>query len=323
MCLHPVRQPLRIAGRLAAALLGLLAVSPAAAGPAPGADSTLTSRFGILVQTDSQGELRPCKCPGKPINSLSRRNGVFNMARSFRYPVIVLDGGDFIPDPDDPLAAPLRDLMIEAMSDMKYDAVALGELDLLSGPEFLRRAAAALPLVCGNLQIDPGLGVTVPPVRWIDAAGKKVAVTAVLDPLLFYPAPGAFDLYGDDLVLRDMEESLGEVVASVRPKADMVVVLAHASLDAIDRLLDAVPGIDVVVQGHDPQLPNPGKKYKGAFLVVPEPHSREVAQLILSFDPPKPLAIETSRVWDLKRTRMEDRRLDELVRAFESRYGTP
>jgi 2',3'-cyclic-nucleotide 2'-phosphodiesterase (5'-nucleotidase family) len=319
MRVHPLLKALVRASRpVSAGLAGLLVLgilSPAA--------SEETPRFGILVQTDSRGELRPCHCPGKAINSLGRRSGVFGLARAFRYPVAVLDGGDFIPAPEDTLAAELRDLMVEAMELMKYDAVALGELDLFAGPEFLRRLARALPLVGTNLQAGPGLGVDIPPVRWMEAAGTRVAVLAVLDPLLFYSAPNAFDLYGDDLVLRDAAESLTEALVSVRAEAGLVILLAHASFEEIDRLLEAVPGIDVVVQGHEPEAPTPGTPHRGALLVVPEPRSRFVSQLTISLAPPAPVEVQTARVWDLKRTHYEDSRLDALVETFETRYGTP
>jgi 2',3'-cyclic-nucleotide 2'-phosphodiesterase (5'-nucleotidase family) len=321
MRVHPVLD-LRAGARrvLLAAGLCLLPAGPGAAAPP---EAGAAPRFGIFVQTDSQGELRPCHCPGKPINSLGRRNGVFNLGRSFRYPVTVLDGGDAFPDPTDPLAGPLRDLMLEAMEQMNYDAVAVGERDLLSGPKVFRRAAGVLPFVCANLQAGPGLGADVPPVRWIDAGDKRVAVTAILDPLLFYTAPGAFDLYGEDLVLRDAAESLTETLAAVRPAADLVILLAHASLEEIDRLLDGVSGIDVVVQGHEPDRAQTGMAYKGALLVVPEPRSRQVSQLTVTLDPPQPVAVQASRLWDLRRTLKEDGRLDALVQAFESRYGSP
>jgi 2',3'-cyclic-nucleotide 2'-phosphodiesterase (5'-nucleotidase family) len=321
MSLHPVSRSLAGARRpLLAAGLCLL---PLLLGAAPASrEKSDGPRFGIIVQTDSQGQIRPCHCPGEPINGLGRRNGVFNMIRAFRYPVTVLDGGDCVPDPADPLAGPLRDLMIQAMTAMRYDAVAVGELDLLSGPEHFRRAAAALPLVCANLQTGPGLDVDVPAVRWIDAGEQRVAVTSVLDPLLFYTAPGAFDLYGEDLVLTDAVESLKETVAEVRPKADLVVLLAHASLEGIDGFLDAVPGIDVVVQGHAPERAVNGVPRKGAIFVVPEPRSRQVTQITLTLDPPRPVAVQAARLWDLRRTTREDGRLDDMVEAFEKRHGS-
>jgi 2',3'-cyclic-nucleotide 2'-phosphodiesterase (5'-nucleotidase family) len=279
-------------------------------------------RLGIFVQTDSRGELRPCKCPGQESSGLSLRRSVFGRARAMRHPVVILDAGDFTPSPDDSLRSDLSALMVKAMGLMPYDAVALGELELLLGLDRLREAARALPLVCSNLRVDPGLDLDIPAVRWVRAEGRRVAVVAYLDPLLFYSWPDAFEIYGESLIVLDPVESLPAILEQVRSDADVVVLLAHASRSEIDRLLGEVPGLDVVVQGHEPGKVDPGSEHDGTWIVVPGPRSRQVAQLTLSISD-QGVARQGARMWDLKLMRAGDRRLDALVKAFEARHGSP
>jgi 2',3'-cyclic-nucleotide 2'-phosphodiesterase (5'-nucleotidase family) len=276
----------------------------------------------IFAQTDSRAELMPCHCPGLKTGGLALRSAVFGRARALTFPAIVVDAGDFIPADGESLRTEFAELMLDAMEIMEYDAVSLGGLELQLGHDFVARAAKRLPLVCANLKWEEE-GAEIPKVRWIEDSGRKVAVSAYVDPLLYYDLPGIVDNLAERILVLDPVESLQPVLDEVRPEADLVVLLAHADLPRIRELLDQLSGFDVVVQGHAPEETEPLVRFEGVDLMVPGPRSRQVAQLTLVLNADNTVRDRRARVWNLSRLTKGDRRLDDLVREFQDVHGNP
>jgi len=239
---------------------------------------------------------------------------VFKQLRVGREPVLVLDGGDFLPGPADSLPGSLDAVLLEAMELMDYDAICPGERDLFRGPTALAGIAARLPLVCANLTIDGAQPVTVPALRRFERGGRSIVLTGVVDPLLYYRWPGAFEGSAARLALVDPMEALGALADSLEA-ADLSVVLAHASLDRILEMAPGRPEVDVWIQGHEPGLSETPGRVGKAYVIEPGPRSRQIAHF--SFDPEAP---EKSRLQVLKlaRSRRSDSRLDRLIEGYET-----
>lgn len=236
--------------------------------------------------------------------------------------MIVCDGGDFVPGPDDTLVEERGQLMLETMEIMAYDAVGVGELELLRGPGYLERAASVLPLVCANLKLHPDFEPDIPPLLWFEEGDRKIAVTGYVDPMLYYLLPGTLDRNPDSLLVLDPVESLLPVLEKARTGADIVIVLAHAEAEQITDLMEQVGPVDVVVQGHEPPNARQAGRVGNALLILPGPRSRQVAQLHMEFCGSE-MERFRYRVWDLKRSAEGDARIEALVTAFEERHGTP
>jgi len=247
---------------------------------------------------------------------------VFQRARAGAKPCLVLDGGDFVPERGDSLHAERTELMLEAMAIMAYDAVGLGEGELLLGPAFLSEAAARLPLVCANLRLGPGREGDIPPVRYLERDGRTVAVTGYVDPLLYYEQPGALDVPMDSLLVLDPVETLTPIIQDLRGRVDLIVVLAHGSLDQTRDWIARVPGTDAVVQGHEPGLSRAASLCEDTYLMLTGPRSRQVGQLNLTLDGEGTLVSVSYKLFDLKKARgFPDTRLETLVDEFETRHG--
>lgn len=289
------------------------------AAPAAAAEKPVT--LGIFAQTDSRAEFRPCHCPGAEKSGFATRAGIFRMARAMRFPVMFLDGGDFVPEPEETLAAERGDLMIQVMALMQYHAVAVGETELFFGREFLTRAASALPLVSSNIQVLGENGPEIPAVRHLDLEGQRVAVVSFLDPILFYSRPDVFENQGKDFLVGDPVESLKPLLEEIRPESDLVVLLAHAAWPEVDRILGELEGVDVAVLGHDPDASVPSMNSHGVLVMVPGERSREVAQLTLERAEDGHYREKLARSWKLIDVDRGDERVDALVREFEEAHG--
>ena len=138
--------------------------------------------------------------------------------------------------------------MVDAMSRLGYDVVAVGERELNFGQKFLLDAfrKTKIDLVCANLVYrDDGKPFV-----------KPYVVRRVCDVRVAF-----FGLLGKDLRLRafagerpleiqDPFETARRLMPEMRKKADIIVLLSHVGLTEGQRLTLEVPGIDVMVFGH-------------------------------------------------------------------------
>lgn len=307
---------------LAAGLLALAGAAPASAGdpePSP-TDSVWT--VNVLTQTDSRAEMTPCHCPGIG-GSLALRSGVFKRLRTSHEAFLVLDGGDAVPTDSVFEYRDLAGLVVDAMARMPYDAAVPGETELALGPEAVIAEAARIPLVCANLSLTGGGDLGIPPVRWVEAGGRTVAVTGYLDPLLYYGQPDLFDHGEPPFLVRDPLEALGPVLAEARENADLIVLLAHAGPDQLAGLLPQLPGVGVVVLGHAPQERTRFETVGGVPVVYPGRRSREVAQIRVEVGPGGAATDAFHRVWDLRQVGPEDPAVDTLVKQYQEEHGSP
>ena len=188
-----------------------------------------------------------------------------------KNPVLVLDAGDFLMGSLFHLVAREQGLELGLLSDMGYDAVALGnhEFDLM--PDGLARilsAAAARrylpPVLFASAVFDPedpeddslekvcadGL---VQRYRIIERGGVRFGLFAVIGKDAAEVAP-----FASPVNFRDPIEVSKEMVALLRgeEKAEVVICLSHSGLSkdpgkSEDLLLAReVPGIDIIVSGH-------------------------------------------------------------------------
>ncbi len=246
---------------------------------------------------------------------------MFKKIRALPGPAVVVDGGDFTPGPADTLAVEKSELMIRTMAMMKYDAVGLGETDLIRGVEYLDEASKVLPLVCANVKLPADIQARIPAVRWLDVEGHRVAVTGYVDPLLYYVWPGAFGRSPDSLTVIDPVQALAPLIETLRPQADLVIVLAHGDKDEIGEWMNGVPPVDVVIQGHEPEIPHGPMEFGNTYLVRSGPRSRRVAQFDVNLIAPHRVKGFHFKLWDLSKIHDGDAEVDDIVKAFNARHG--
>jgi 2',3'-cyclic-nucleotide 2'-phosphodiesterase (5'-nucleotidase family) len=237
------------------------------------------------------------------------------------YPVVIAEGGDFLSDRKDTLRVAKAELIVDAMSRMGYDAVGPGERELDLGLEFLRDAQDRIPLVSGNIRFFESSGIHIPAVRWADLDGHRVAVTAYLDPLLYYNDPSVFEDRELVEMVADPVESLQPVIDGIREEADLVVVIAHGERPGIDDVMARLSGADVFIQGHEPRGDRAVRRVSGAYLMVPVTQSREVDFLTVTRSATREDISTGYGTWRLSGFKDPDPRLEELVHDFQARHG--
>ncbi len=235
----------------------------------------------IVYSGNALGELKPCGCDKE------EDQGGIERRMSYLKQLIPQEPNTLLVDLGDNFKGSTRQgklkahTMMQALARMNYDAITLGDKDLLYGNGFLN-GIQNIPWVAANLQLE---GLTLPPSRTkVLANGLKVFVTAVADPDLFYASSDSNVKLSDPLAA--LQQQLEAVRKSDSP--DLVVVLTHMPRDKGMKFLD-VAGVDIVINGHiekDSDLIDMTPVQKaGKIFVQPGPLGQKMGELRVRINP--------------------------------------
>ncbi len=168
-------------------------------------------------------------------------------------PSILVDAGDFAEDKDFDAWGKTQ-FIFDMMARLGYNAVTPGERELLEGLQPLKDMYSKhsdVKVVSANLQDKSGQRIF-PEYAILDRNGVKIGVTGVTGSSFYNFNVTRGIQKKDDFQFEDSEAALKRVVPELRKKADVVVVLLHEGPGDAKRIADEVPGMDVVLVGHNP-----------------------------------------------------------------------
>lgn len=133
------------------------------------------------------------------------------------------------------------------------DAVNVGELDLVLGVDFLKGLAKkqSFPLVSANLVDKKGLPLFK---RYVikNVNGKNVGIFGVMGDTSEMTAKVS-ELTKGAVTVREAQKAAEAVVKELTGKVDYIIALTHQGTNRDWVIARRVPGIDLVVGGHDKQ----------------------------------------------------------------------
>ena len=231
----------------------------------------------LLFASGDQGVLAACGCPSNPSGGLAKRQALIEVYRRSRASVCVVDAGDLLPDPGRPNEIKMK-YLVEVLARAKYDAIGLGDQEFAQGAETLRKPAREhhLPFICANIRDEAGQPV-VPPHVIREVGGLRVGIFAVIaDRAYGYPPlewrTGLKVEPPVEAARREVKELAG---------CDVVIALSHQTIAETRDLASSVPGIHVVVSGHDATLLPKPEAVKGALLVASGDEGRILGALAI------------------------------------------
>ncbi|WP_312690310.1 5'-nucleotidase C-terminal domain-containing protein [Kosakonia sp.] len=210
--------------------------------------------------------------------------------RKNNHPVLLLDVGDAVS------GIAMTDLSlgvanITAMNYMRYDAFTPGNADFIFGGEVLRTLdkKANFPFVSANVYYQ-GQQIFNPFVIK-NISGVNVGIIGVT-PLNAMVATTDNKLTGFEV--SDPIAAIKTTVALIKNKVDVIIVMAHlGKVDPdvnIGKLLAAVPGIDVLVDGHDHIEVPDGTRIGNTIMVNVGQYGRFLGELTLTLKDKKIVA---------------------------------
>jgi len=199
----------------------------------------------VLFSSDNQGVLSSCGCASSPSGGLAKRQTAIDEARRKHDATVLVDAGDMFNER--PNAVKLKYLCM-AIERARYDAIAVGERELELGVEPLRSLQKQyhLPLVCANARDNKGEFLVAPHVIR-EVGGLKVGIFAVIADK---PMPGPPQGWTTGLTFESPETAARREVAALKG-CDVIIALSHQGVEETRALAAAVPGIQVIVSGHD------------------------------------------------------------------------
>jgi cytochrome c554/c'-like protein len=233
----------------------------------------------IVYSGNTLGELKPCGCAKEEDQGgIERRMGYMEEVQARNKNTLIVDTGDNFKEPTRQGKIKAKYLM-QAMSEMKYDAVTFGDHDFVYGNSFIS-AQKGIPWVLSNLESS----LPISKLR-IKRFGDNLsaAVIAVADPDLLYTS------HHSEIQVTGPKESVGEQVRKLsREKApDLVVLLTHMDREKALRYLD-IEGVDVVINGHiekDTDVIDMKPVLKdGKIFVQPGPRGQKMGELLITLD---------------------------------------
>jgi 2',3'-cyclic-nucleotide 2'-phosphodiesterase (5'-nucleotidase family) len=118
----------------------------------------------------------------------------------------------------------------------------------------------------------------------------RVGITGATAKTVFQAAPTGANKGEGDFAFSDVFESLKPVVAKLDKETDVVVVLAHVGAGDARRIAEEVPGIDVIVVGHNPGYMYSPDRVGDVLLVRNGNRGQYAAKLTLTFDSKKEIS---------------------------------
>jgi 2',3'-cyclic-nucleotide 2'-phosphodiesterase (5'-nucleotidase family) len=250
-----VRTSLRILLALALALLSLQPTRASVAG---------TARLTILHTNDTHGHLLPFSYPQGPaggpgMEGLNVRTNVGGIARRAALArtlktelaqvgtrVWLIDAGDF--SDGTPFSTEYHgEADVAAMNATGYDFATLGNHEFNNPLAQTRKliGLAKYPILCANA-VETSTGKPLAEASRVETVGPlRVGLFGLVTrEAATYPAAK------EGVTILDETQTARKMVAALRAKADIVVLISHCG-DQMDNVLAAtVPGIDVIVGGH-------------------------------------------------------------------------
>ncbi len=228
----------------------------------------------ILYSGQALGELKPCGCAKEEDQGgIERRMGYFASKQSSSLPFVRVDVGDNFKEPS--RQGRLKaNTMIRAMERMQYDAVVLGEKDLVYGNSFLKELPA-LPWISANVKIKDW-SVTSYKIKTL-SNGLKIGLISVAEPQLFYGGE-----HSNVTVESPTEALMRSLPELQKENPDLVILLTHMKKDAALGLLK-IKGVDLIINGHihdDQHLVdfNPVER-EGKLFIQPAPRGQKMGEL--------------------------------------------
>jgi 2',3'-cyclic-nucleotide 2'-phosphodiesterase (5'-nucleotidase family) len=210
-------------------------------------NSNLEPDLFVVYTASSQGYLEPCGCyvKKKEMGGIARRATYVDSLRTTGTPVLLLEAGDFVGGPGE-AGNVIGEVSLKAMKAMGYDAVGLGEAELMLGEGFLAKAGQIGPPLAHANWSHPSVGPAQKEGLVVEKAGHKIGVIGLIDPALLPK-----DLPVENLSMYPPGPVAAAAAASLRAAgADLIVVLGHGDFRSSGRILPLAGAPDLWVVGH-------------------------------------------------------------------------
>lgn len=234
----------------------------------------------------------PCGCleTGEQLGGLHKKAPYLNQYRKDHGDVVIVDSGDLlneeeeIPENVRDSAKLKADLIVRIYSTIGIDAVSPGERDLVLGLDFLKELEKkySFPFVSANLVDRTGKPIFK---RFIikSVNGKNVGVFGIIGDTSEM-ASKISEATNGAVSVQDPLQTAESIVKELTGKVDYLVALTHQGTNRDWVIARRVPGIDLVVGGHDKQSTKEPNVAEKTLIVQAGEKAQHLGMLQISMD---------------------------------------
>lgn len=273
--------------RLSLAILLLLSACLSQNTHLPSSDVSEPKNLLVVYTGNLLAELKPCGCAKEEDQGgIERRMQYLKDLRKNKPNLLLVDTGDHFKEPTRQGKLKAVTLM-KATEKMSYDAVALGERDLVYGSQFLQDHS--VPFIAGNIELE-NISLKKSRIKEFNN-GLKVAILSVVDPGLFYLNNHS------GLRIPDPDQIVSQEVSRIQKSnsVDVIVLLTHMEREKAIKYLDK-NGVDIVINGHihsETDTVDMEPVYKnGKIFVQASPRGQKMGEIRISLNQMGKLSFE-------------------------------
>jgi hypothetical protein len=263
----------------------------------------------IYFTCDTRGRLEPCGCFTGQYGGLTRLKSVLDGEAPSG--AVRVDIGDAIGGREDYDLIQYR-YLLGAYAAMKYDALNIGHREAQLSAAQLRElgASSPVPILSANLLDKAARKPIFEACRIVVRNGYRVALLGVVDPR------GLGENLGAGLEVEDMEVTLAREVPKVRPKADLIVLLAFTDEETLARLAEQFYEIEVILGGNVSQPAQELKRRNRSLIYFVTNESRALGILQLRLRPGAGLRVAANEIRLLRDDIPQDPALSQMAQAY-------
>jgi 5'-nucleotidase len=215
--------------------------------------SLKNGKLTIIYSGNNGAKIDVCGCR-IPKGGLAKRATLISQTREKDRNALILDSGALIYDTNK-LTPPLEDnarrrasLTINVVKKTGIDAANIGSMDLANTADsLLSLKERGLPWLSANLAWKNSGNLLFPPDTLRTVGSFKVGIFGFMDQ---NSSGVAFFDETSPLKVLDPSETVRKEVEKLRTQSDIVIALAYMDLDRVQKLVQNVPGIDLVIVSH-------------------------------------------------------------------------
>ena len=210
----------------------------------------------LIYTSNTLAEVVPCGCmEAGNAGGMSRRSHYINTIRDEGIKPIILDGGDalaigpFGNVKERQKARKRAEFILKLYKKMGYDAVNVGDTDLMLGLQYLGtlQKHSPVPLLSTNLK-DKKTGKTpFKPYLVKESHGLKVGIIGLISESI---QPYVLDRNAG-YVVEDPVKAATNAINRALLDCDIIIALAHLNHLEIESLAQKVPKVSIIIGGHD------------------------------------------------------------------------
>ena len=209
----------------------------------------------LIYSSNTLGEVVPCGCiEAGNAGGISRRSHYINTVRDEGKKVLLLDGGNALVigqpgnEREQQKARKRAEFILKLYGKMGYDAVNIGDTDLVLGLEYLRtlQKHSSVPFLSANLKEKKTRKTVFKPYLIKEIHGLKVGIIGLITQSIS-PMLNKIRGYFVEDPARAATDSINGALLGV----DIIIALAHMNHSEIESFAQKVPKISIIIGGHN------------------------------------------------------------------------